>query len=120
MLSYLLGLLRRLPALTYVGIASVVVALVVARWHLTHDQAAYLSTIAVGIGAVITALQTKERETAVLLGFIGTVLTGLTTFGFRLDPHLEAEIIAGIGAALSYFLHSSLTPRVAPETVKRA
>jgi hypothetical protein len=112
-----MNIIRREPALVWSGLLSAAAALVVYFTSgLTQAQHASIVTIAVALGAVIVAIDTRPVQVPLLTGIIGTVLAALGAFGLHMDAHTQAVFLTGIGVALGLILRLHQTPVTPPVT----
>lgn len=112
-----MNIIRREPALVWSGMLSAAAALVVYfTTGLTQAQHASIVTIAVALGAVIVAIDSRPVQVPILTGICATILAALGAFGLHLDAHMQAEFLAVIGTALGLWLRMHQTPVTPPVT----
>jgi hypothetical protein len=113
LITKFIALLRSEPAASFVTALGTVVALIVAFGHLTSTQAGYLSAIATGIGAIITAVLARPVNVAVISGAAGAILQALVLFNLHLSSGEVAAVVGGVNLILGYIvMRPALTPVV--------
>lgn len=106
-----MNVIRREPALVWSGLLSAAAAVVVYfTTSLTQGEHASIVTIAVALGALIVAIESRPVSVPILTGIAGTLLAAFGAFGLHMDAHTQAEFVTGVGVVLGLVLRLHQTP----------
>lgn len=89
----------------YVGVVEALVV-VLATFGVSQDAAVVITTLAVAIGGVLTAIAAKDTLLAALIGLVKAVAVLVVFLGYDLTDAQTASIVAGLTVILGGWLRT--------------
>lgn len=100
----------------YVGVVEAIVV-VLATFGLTQDAAVVITTLAVAVGGVLTAMAAKDTLLAALIGLTKAVAVLVVFLGYDLSDAQTASIVAALTVVLGGWLRTQTSSTDTPVSV---
>jgi len=102
--------LKYYPA-AYMAVLTAALGVVVAFGFLSQTTASYVATIGTAVLGLITVVLARPFEVTALGPALTAVLTGLVSFGVKLDDAKIGAVVTFVTLITGYFVHQNAVPK---------